>query len=202
MKKDMLRIGAFILFAMLAFRGFSFAAEKQLTNIKFAQMLVQKLNIKLPPGIEQLSLSEYYKALSKALEEKGVTNFANTGSNDLVTCARLAEVLYTVVKGGEQLDTKGKIQNLVCRGCFLSCTSPKDNVAACANKVICTNTEKDKNLVMCVNPNAIATVAALEQDLNTPCAMGAIAEAYRPPEPPRVIPPPPERHREDPTSQN
>lgn len=92
------------------------AGDTGVTNLQFAQLLIQKLNITLPPGSDTLPQDQYYKAMADALAGKGINFFVNTSPTDNVSNDRFADVLYTIVGGKENLDTTGKLNYLVNNG--------------------------------------------------------------------------------------
>lgn len=95
----------------------SYAADDSaITNLQFAQFLVQKLNITLPPGADKLPQDQYYKAMADALAAKGINFFVNASPTGKVSSSSLVDVLYAIVGGKENLDSAGKLNYLVSNG--------------------------------------------------------------------------------------
>jgi len=123
MKKIWLFSFALILVGLfgMAMGNFAEGQTAKMTNLQFAQFMVNQVSITLPNGVDQLPADQYYSAITNALAEKGINYFLNTKPGDLITCADLADVLYALVGGKEQLDAKGKFDYLVSNGYMTSC---------------------------------------------------------------------------------
>lgn len=118
-----------VLFSMSA-GNFAESQTAGMTNFQLAQFMVKQVGITFPAGTDQLPPDQYYSALANALAEKGISYFSNAKADVLVTCADLADVLYALVGGKEQLDTKAKFDYLVANGYMGSCPADfKGNVS-------------------------------------------------------------------------
>lgn len=143
-------------------------ATPAMTNLQFAELLAQRLNIQLAPGTENLSEDAYFAALTLALAARNITIFANTNKADTVTVSRVVDTIYMVVGGAPQVtDTAQKAAYLVENG-FLP-SVPQDL-------------------------SAPATTQGVQAILSTPALSTVIAETYTPPnagEPPAAGEEPP-----------
>ncbi|MGA2775902.1 MAG: hypothetical protein ABSE81_07605 [Candidatus Omnitrophota bacterium] len=114
-----------ILAFLFVFTVNGFAAANKpaagLTNLQFANILMQKMHLTLPAGSDKLAPSDYYNALANALAENRISQFLNTKANDPFTCAGLINVLYTMVGGRGKLSAKEKADYLVKNGYIKTC---------------------------------------------------------------------------------
>lgn len=102
------------------------------SNLRFAEYLAQKYEIKLAEG-EAMTPDEKYQALANALSEKGITYFSTAKPTDPVKCCDVADALYVVVGATESLGTCDlKIDYLIKNG-FLKL--PESNSDPCG--VLC-----------------------------------------------------------------
>jgi len=72
-------------------------AEKNLTKVEFADLLINRLGLQMPAGSENLTPEEYYEALTNLLIQNQIWALNGTNANDTLTCGELAEALYAVV---------------------------------------------------------------------------------------------------------
>lgn len=115
MKKFVLWSLMVLLIGLLGFAANGFADESSnMTNRQLAQLIAQKMNIDLSQGAD-------YNALANVLASNGINNFLNTKPDDFITCEGFADVLYSMVGGKEQLDTKAKFDYLVANGYMSTC---------------------------------------------------------------------------------
>lgn len=145
----------FSLVLSLGIIGLSFAATDDafITNLGFAQLLVNTLNIQLPVGTEQLSSEEQFQVLANILAEKGINNFLGLNANDNLTYGNMAGALYAALGGKENLSAAEKIQYLVNNGYLSSAQEPTANVPA----------------------------SQVQEVMNNPAFTTAVAEAYATP---------------------
>ena len=82
----------------------------------FSDILISIMNIEVPDGRESLSDDEYYEVNSNLLAENSITIFLEKQADEVVDWAEMADVVYTVSGGKEDLTTEEKISYMVRRG--------------------------------------------------------------------------------------
>lgn len=130
------------------------AQEQPLTNLDFAEFLVQQLGIDVPAGAKTASKEGQYSTLVNALAAAGITYFQNTHYNSQISFANVVEVVYNVVGGKEGLNIAQKEEFLTRNG-FLT---------------------------QSMGGGSTVTISQLRNIFSVPALSGLIAEAYAEPE--------------------
>lgn len=119
---------------LIGFTKFSFAAENQtqekITNLKLAQIFMQKINLTLPASSNNLSPADYYSALANALSSRGINYFLNTKPDDFVICSGLINALYGLTGAKEQLNEEAKLNYLIASHYMESCPLKRDDTVS------------------------------------------------------------------------
>ncbi|NQT23031.1 MAG: hypothetical protein HQ579_06300 [Candidatus Omnitrophica bacterium] len=125
------------------------AEPNAITNVEFAELLVNVLNIELPAGTEALSDQEYYEVVANILASRGIGFLVDLPASGTMTAGTLADVAYALVGGTDNLTSNQKIDYLVIRT-FM------ENVDA----------------------NSTVSLTFASDTLNNPAFIDAVAEAY------------------------
>ena len=90
--------------------------EKPLTYEAFGDLLAKAMDIELPEGTELLRDEEYYEVIANIFAERGIDDFVENARSSVVTRSGMADVLYIVSGGTEELSSDEKIDYLIDNG--------------------------------------------------------------------------------------
>lgn len=126
------------------------AHAEEFTNSDLAYVVVNMLGIEV--DTTALSADEAYEVMANAIAATGIDYFTTTAAAGTMNCGEFSEILYALLRTGDDPDLAAKIQYLEDNG-YLTCDSIDQTV------------DRDQALAA----------------LNNPGFATAVAEAYSPP---------------------
>ena len=86
----------------------------------FSDILLSIMDIEIPDSRESLSDNEHYEVNANLLAENGITIFIERQADEVIDWAEMADIVYLVSGGTEDLATEEKIDYMVRQG-YIEC---------------------------------------------------------------------------------